>query len=365
MEMSKVTVLICGQVRHPEILELSLRAFEQMRQAGLVHSIVISSWTDDARAIVEIVQGLGMRDGIELMVANPPKMYSAGNFLPQMTLLYNGLLEVDSDAVVLKYRPDVLVDYGKLAMAIGEYVTHPQPAEMFEAKVWVPYFEASQPFCIGDVMYMGRRNDLMKLCNFDIRHDARTPIFNNPDVNISIQSGGTEIRTFMPHFLARYPVLNEYDQIWYLAGYDMPWRKKLLDFNYDSPLYWEYFGAFFHALQKNFIVGAPLYDGYIGIVREIVDHVPTVVTNQFPNTVDPTVFGSNFVEQNEAHQTFCNQQAWVDNIAAGTITDIAVVEDVLAGGIERALAYACTPDRRGRFREYRMAIEAIVAANGA
>lgn len=361
-----VTILMCGQVRHEPYFRESLRVYLHLRDQGVFDRLVISTWAgemDRFPGLKERLQGYGVE-----FVESPPLdgFATAGNYLHQTAQLYNGLLAVDSDAWVFKTRPDAVLSLNALdglfqaTMAAPPVTVEPRA---FERRVWVPYFEATQPFFISDVVFFGRRDDLLKLCNFDMVYEVNR-IFDLPDpLTLQEKVAAAETRKYLNLFALHFPILNEFKDTWQYAEYYRDTRNDVLDYNFRQKIYWEYMALYLHILHSHFLVGQPYYHGLVKLLREFEGFENRTVrgksSEHFPNCVEPSWFFENLAfRRNRAGQVFCNDSTWLANLFEGRIQD-PYLDFCLHDSLERALAYRSTPERRHAFALYKTGLRRV------
>ncbi|MFN3077554.1 MAG: hypothetical protein ABT940_11850 [Alphaproteobacteria bacterium] len=338
-----------------------------LRSYGQVDRLVISTWIGEFDPWPDLKRQL-LTKRVEIVEAEPPPEHlkTGNHFLHQMTSLYHGLMAIDSDTWVLKTRPDVVLEYGALDALFRSVEAHEErPPDIFERKVWVPRFECTQPFNICDVIYFGRRNDLLRLCNFSMFPETIIAVGEDRDQAFSGANAGAEIRTFIGPFLMKYDILHEYNRTWYTAGYYLPWRTHVLLHMINSNIYWEYIGLFLYIMRNYFLIGRPYYEEKINLVRTAsFDEQGLLLSNSCNHaihTIDTSFFLKNLnTPRNDAYQSFCNDQQWVEDIFAGRLPDHDKIEAHLMPGLERALVYRNTPERRAAFQEYQQTLVGIM-----
>lgn len=356
----RITVVLCGQVRHPWFFRKAARIYLQMLHIGMVDRFILSTWEGELAPHGDLERRL-RHYGVEIVYNKPVAGHQvSGNYMQQTKQLYNALLEVESDSWVFKTRPDVFMTFDNVEGLFRSVLDAPPPdvePKVFERRVWVPYFEATQPFFISDVAFLGRRDDLLKLCNFDMGYEVNGT-FDLPDpLELQQKAAAAETRKYLNLFALHYPILNEYKETWQYAEYYKQTRENVLNHNFSSHLYWEYVALSLYILRQFFLVGRPHYDGKLELVREVSaaegESFEFSGSNHFVNCVDSNLFYDNLrYYRNPAGQVFCNDSVWLDNLFAGRIRDPYLgyhLHECLAS----ALAYRNTPERRRAFALYK------------
>ncbi|HYD68019.1 hypothetical protein [Azospirillum sp.] len=357
----RITLLLCGQIRHPDFFRNMMGAYLHMVKTGVAHRIILSTWEDELRPLGDLEQQM-RGHGIEIVFNRPPPagFQVAGNFMQQTKQLYGGLLAADSGDWVFKTRPDVYMQLEKLPALFDAVRTAPPVAvapRVFERRVWVPYFEATEPFFISDVVFMGRRDDMLKLCNFDMGYEINETFDTDEPLELQKTAPAAEIRKYLSAFTADFPICHEIREIWQYAEYYRESRDAIIDYNFSQKIYWEYVALFLYVLNSHFLVGRPHYDGKLDIIREIKgmhgERFQHNSSNHFVNCTEPDLFFENlrFI-RNRAGQVFCNSSDWLADIFAGRIED-PYRDFILGECLDAALAYHSTPERRRAFAAYK------------
>lgn len=362
----QVTVLLCGQIREPWLFQEFMRVYILMQQAGIIDRIVLSTWKAELEQLGGTCDRL-REYGVELVANDEPVNFQvSGNYFHQTCQLYSGLQEIDSDSWVFKTRPDVFLTFDNLQNLFQSVMALPPVAaepRVFSHRIWVPYFEVTQPFFISDVVFFGKRNDLLKLCSFDSSYEALN-LFKVPNPQeLQKRAAAAETRKYLSVFVDNFPILNEFKDVWQYAEYYMTARDAVLDYNSKHQFYREYFALYLYIMNTYFAVGRPYYDGDVRIIREVTNQEGSRFNSSgsqhFVNTVDPDkFFESIFLIRNRAGQAFCNTSVWLEQVFAGKIID-PYQDFYLDQPLAAALAYRNTPQRRQAFVAYREALRQL------
>lgn len=357
---ASIAVILCGQIRDDAFFDKIIRIWIELKALGFIDQLIYSTWEGELDRFPALETRLRYY-GIEIIYGTEPKAWRVGgNYLHQTKQLYNALLAVDSGSWVFKCRPDVYVHFDSLMPLFQSVIVAPPPAadpHIFQRRIWVPYFEATQPFFLSDVVFFGLRDDLLRLCHFDVSYEVNGT-FELPDpLEIQKKAAAAETRKYLSLFAYYFPVLNEYKDVWQYAEYYLDKRSDVMDYNFAHPIYWEYMALYFYIMNSYFLIGRPYYDNRIEIVREITPASENSFfssgANHFVNCIEDDIFYENLrYLRNRAGQVFCNTSVWLDNVFTGRISD-PYLDFCLWTPLKAARAYRCTPERRHAFRLYK------------
>ena len=97
-DTKKISVVITGLIRSPELFSRSL---DSLRGLARVGDIVLSTWDTEAQENATILAEFQHKQGLKIIAVPEPDKWS-GNLLSQMKSLYVGLNQVPAGSYVLK-----------------------------------------------------------------------------------------------------------------------------------------------------------------------------------------------------------------------------------------------------------------------
>lgn len=357
--MSALHVAFCGQIRTPQLFELSLRQIAGMIDSGQVAGAVIATWVGEFDVHASLFDRL-QHPKIQVVRVNPPSGVTVPHsYFHQMTLLYSALRVLPTDALVLKTRPDVMFNLEALPALARHVLDAPPPPRdpfIFERRVWVPQFEATSPFCVNDLLFLATRHDAMQLCNFDVSFELNNFFLDRPDQRLPEVPASAEIRRYSYPFSRHLPILEEYNEILHMTYGAQPNRIGVIGYNLSQDIYWSYMALYFWALKNYFLVGRPYYTGKVILVREehrSGESFAVAGADHFANSIDPSVFLKNYRQHCDAlGMLYCGTQEWIDTLFSGTMADPSA-KSLILDRIEAARTFSPSPGRRALFRRYR------------
>ncbi|WP_042697181.1 hypothetical protein [Azospirillum sp. B506] len=365
--MTPLHIAFCGQVRTPQLFEMSLRQVANLIERGLVAGAVIATWNSEITAHTALFERL-QHPGIQVIGLNPPSSVTVPHsYFHQMTLLYGALRVLPTDALVLKTRPDILFDLEALPTLAERLLNAPPPPHdpfIFKRRVWVPQFEATSPFYVNDLLFLATRHDAMQLCNFDMSFELNNFFLDRPDQRLPDTPSSAEIRRYSYPFSRHFPLLEEYGNVIHMTYGGQPNRFSVLQHNISSKIYWQYVSLYMWILHNYFLIGRPHYEGRVTLVREeqlLGEKFSISGVNHYINMTDPTVFLDNYRKRCDGFGLlYCGSQEWTEAIFSGTMTDPSA-RALILDQVEAARAFSPSPERLELFRRYRAG---LIAAAG-
>lgn len=205
-------IVLCGIVRDFDEFSSVLQYCIELKRNGKVDGIVFSTWLGhldkivNLRALLEIL-------GIVIVESSEPiknerfnPNYKGNVFLQHKAFLY-GLRALPDDAYVLKLRTDKVMKFvnkldrfifeKEIDIILGRYRAFPV---VFKEKIFIDIACLNYFFFIIDIMFIGRKSDLLKLINFDGIYDV---IYYGSKIP-------AEMRWFSMPFIRSFCIFDEY-----------------------------------------------------------------------------------------------------------------------------------------------------------
>jgi tetratricopeptide (TPR) repeat protein/SAM-dependent methyltransferase len=301
-----IDVLFCGLARTPELLLRSVTELAALRQRQLVDRIVFSTWKGQIDSHADLRRSLAACR-VELVESEEPQ-YQGTSVFHQMRALELGLDHLDGSRPVFKTRADVYVRPEFLEkLAADTHYLEPERCDdhaVFQKKIWVPWFEITKPFYMGDECFFGASGDLRKLVNYDVSYD----------VKYDLDAGRGHIRRFIHPFLSHFPVLADYLRSGAKTQHNTSERFETLRRNMNSPAFWDYLAVYYRILKRYFRVESDYVSAQIVFRKWSRPEV----------TIDADRFDENFtVEKSwngERGQIYAYNERWLDGVLNRRVT---------------------------------------------
>lgn len=262
--MRKNDILICGMILinkktpSPEILIKSIKDFVALRNKGKIQNIIYSTWIGEIDKFEKLREFLE-KNNVKLVESREPKNYTTGfenvrhagpgNIWCQTKLLDLGLREIDNNSYVLKTRPDIYIKPKFLVRLFSdktaEHLEIPKNVNhIFTKKIWIPWFEITMPFHIGDECFFGLCKDLKKLMHYDASYFVLDKIYWAP----------AHAMRFIHPFQKSFPLLKIYLKyapdisIWTCE------RFKVLEASLQENVYLDILAIYYYILKNYFFI---------------------------------------------------------------------------------------------------------------
>ena len=262
MARSAVAVVV-GFTRRPGLLSKSFETLRNLRRARVLDRILyvtwdrpdLDEWVADAEAMREVdvvripepkVQGLGYQK---------KHFYQTRNIVSALEMI------PDDDTLVLKIRPDQVVDANFLAQKILSFdyccapsqlrkrIIQQMPRSPFRMKVWTPWADSNQPFFMEDGIFAALREDAMKLLT-----PASDEIVRKFGDERSLWI--TNVARYIEPFRADYPIFERYLQVFHQFVQNDAIRAQQLNATVMDPFFWHLAVANAWILADNFHIDA-------------------------------------------------------------------------------------------------------------
>lgn len=239
------TAIVTGFTAHEPLMRRSFAPLLSLRRAGVIDRILYVTW--DTSANDAYVAPAREWPEVELVRVPEPKVrggtHRAGFVYQSRNITAALNLVEDPQELVLKTRPDFLFDEAFLANKIASFdrwriapdFSHHIPVAMppspYQARIWVPWADASAPFYFEDATFMGLASDLAKLVD-PLADELVMYCGDYESINVA-----HVIRHIVP-FLTDYPIFQRYVRDFHLFRIDLDYRHKLSPLAANDPFFW-------------------------------------------------------------------------------------------------------------------------------
>ena len=324
-----VSCIIVGLIRSDALIEQSLRTLNRLRAEGLVSRIVISTWNEELRDNPSVSLFANKYNCDLVSRPDPGTGHGPGSELtssmaPQTLGLRQALMAVDDDDMVLKMRPDVVLNEAFLRNLLISSQTasfDAAPGGPFKKKIWVPWADLIYPFLIADEMFLGRCGDLKRLAtDFYLQYSAGKAVHPHAET--------CHILRYLAPFESG--VFADFFKNWVYLQYELPvieggWTE-YFTVKFRTPIWWVMIAKYASILCDNFIIdgGRP---GDIVFYRKSGDRTnrsaPREICHFYPGTMIPVAIKPNTFLENitsiRSRVLILNDMEWLKNIRYGNI----------------------------------------------
>jgi hypothetical protein len=174
--LKKINILLTGLVRDKVKFEYVVNEIAKLKNEGLLHRVVWSTWKSEIkenRDSVKLLKSIGA----EIISLKEPNIKMTGHIIHQMKTFYFGLSLFQDSDYVLKIRADLSNFSMERMIALSEkYFSNNSILEndwpnIFSRKIMIEGGFLYLPFYLNDITFLGQVSDLKKLTNMDLRYD--------------------------------------------------------------------------------------------------------------------------------------------------------------------------------------------------
>ncbi len=224
-----VWAIILGNFRQEFELYTTIAYLCELREHSVIDGILLSTWIGEADKI-DGFRGKLHTLGVELVETSPLDEntgYTSLNYLRQSTQMKSALAALPANALVLKCRSDFSnfdlnrIDGLQKELHLRDIDSFGALDTGFEKKVQVLRYGVTSPFTFHDVTYIGRKEELRKICTLD---------------NSLLSVGSVmwvDIWLFAPYFASRFPIIEDFFR--YIENDE--YRGLMMQLNHDKAFY--------------------------------------------------------------------------------------------------------------------------------
>lgn len=261
--MRPVVVIVTGFTKNATILERSLAPLRALKRADIVQRVLYVTWDkSDIDAFVEPVRAMAE---IELVRLPEPAVSGTACYRGtayQIANLEKALALVpEEDALIVKLRPDFIVDETFLKSKIADFDRLCAPSELarefgvamppspFAAKIWIPWADANLPLHFEDAALMGLKPDIQRFADRSALRFLGSPLLS--DIRYAWL---VHVARYATVFLSSYPLFENYVKKFRYQVNDVRYRAVMMPAAVQEPFFWRLVAANAWILAANFHV---------------------------------------------------------------------------------------------------------------
>lgn len=338
-----VSCIIVGLIRSDALIEQSLRMLDRLRSEGLIARIVISTWNEELRdnpsvSIFANTYNCDVVSRPDPGTGHGPGSELTSSMAPQTLGLRQALMTMNDDDIVLKIRPDVVLNETFLRnLLISSQTTafDAAPGSPFQKRIWVPWADLIYPFLIADEVFLGRCGDLKLLAtDYYLQYSAGRAAHRHAET--------CHVLRYVAPFESG--VFADFFKNWVYLQYELPvleggWTE-YFTVKFRTPMWWVMIAKYASILCDNFLIagGRP---GDIVFYRRSGDRsnrsAPREICHFYPGTMIPFPIRPNAFIENitsiRARVLILNDMEWLKNLRYGNIQSDAQYEGLFLPAI--------------------------------
>jgi hypothetical protein len=256
-----VVALVVGFTKRAGLLQKSFATLRRLKQAQVIDRILYVTW-DRPDLDAWVADAVAMPE-VELVRIPEPALtgqhYHKKHFYQTHNIAAALSLVPDDDTLIVKLRPDQVVDETFLASKIRDFDRCCAPSRLaarfdaamprspFKRKIWIPWADANQPFFFEDGLFAALRCDAVKLVT-----PASDEIVRRYGDGRSTWI--TNVARYIAPFLSDYPIFERYLGAFHCFMQDNNYRYEMLSQIAGTAFFWNLAIANAWILANNFHV---------------------------------------------------------------------------------------------------------------
>lgn len=198
-------VLFLGLPRMKNRFKTSVSEMRELKTSGVIDDILFVTWRNRMEKEDELIKYLDSA-GVEIVLKKESPVGGNGNFWHQSRALDYGLREISSKSRVLKTRTDVHIEKDFVRDLFNKGVNKKfDKSGIFAERIWSPSFKIGYPFYMNDICFFGRKMDIKKLVNYDVRYGNG----ETDDHIFYIPTGRSEVARFIHPYVRQFSFLEQ------------------------------------------------------------------------------------------------------------------------------------------------------------
>jgi hypothetical protein len=168
----------------------------KLKKEKKVNQIILSIWEN--QILPKEVIFFFKKNNVEIL-RNKTKKFSC-SFKYQSYLLKNGLRKIKNKRIlIVKLRNDIHFELSQISKLSKLNFKTENKIKLLTHKIWVPYFEITKPFYLGDEIFVTNYRNLGKITSFNKYYG-----------NSFFDTGQTHINWFLGLFIKKFSIFNTY-----------------------------------------------------------------------------------------------------------------------------------------------------------
>ena len=168
----------------------------KLKKEKKINQIILSIWKNQ-KLSKKIIFFLN-KNNIDVIINNNKRFISS--FKYQSYLLKSGLKNIkDKNILIIKTRNDINFELSQISkLSKLDFRTYNKKS-LLSHKVWVPYFEITKPFYLGDEIFVTNYTNLKKITSFNKYYG-----------NSFFDTGQTHINWYLGLFIKKFSIFDSY-----------------------------------------------------------------------------------------------------------------------------------------------------------
>lgn len=246
MNNQKMNFVLTGQLKNKNTL---LRTIFNLRKCSFINEIILSTWSEEIDNNKNLFSFLGQQN-IKIVAEKSPEFDIP--YFYQIKSFENAINAIDDKSLkIFKSRTDLFISQKNIKKIINlDYKLSTK--SIFSEKIWVPFFEISKPFYIGDECFYASYKDSKLLINYETKYD-----------DWDIGPGRTHVRRFLNPYIDKFDKIEKYQERFSKTNHGGELRFKTLKILLENEDFLDYLFFYYIVILNDFRVGLKGLNSYI------------------------------------------------------------------------------------------------------
>lgn len=250
----------------------------KLKKEKKINQIILSIWKNQilSKKIVFFL----IKNNVNI-IRNNSKVFKC-SFKYQSYLLKNGLKKIKNKRIlIIKLRTDINFELSQISKLSKLDFKINNKKNLLSCKIWVPYFEITKPFYIGDEVFITNYGNLIKITSFNKYYG-----------NAFFDTGQTHINWYLGLFIKKFNIFDIYVKYFGKSYHFNNIRFYHLTKLINNQKYLKILLQYYKILDKYFIVGSNLKKNF-SLNRKTINFSNQNFMINFQNKTINNVFSIN------------------------------------------------------------------------
>lgn len=246
MNNQKINFVLTGQLKNKKNL---LKTIFNLKNCSFINEIILSTWSEEINNNKNLFSFLAQQK-IKIVSENSPEFDIP--YFYQVKSFENAINAIDDKTLkIFKSRTDLFISKKTIKKIIDlDYKLSNK--SIFSERIWIPFFEISKPFYIGDECFYTSNKDSRLLINYETKYDKW-----------DIGSGRSHVRRFLNPYIEKFDKIEKYQEQFSKTNHGSELRFQTLKNLLSNKDFLEYLFFYYMVILNDFRVGLEGQTSYI------------------------------------------------------------------------------------------------------
>jgi hypothetical protein len=246
MNNQNINFVLTGQIKNKNNL---LRTIFNLKKCSFINEIILSTWSEEIDRNKRLFSFLE-RQKIKIVTEKSPDFDIP--YFYQVKSFENAINAIDDNTLkIFKSRTDLFISqkYIKKIINLDYKLT---TKSIFSEKIWIPFFEISKPFYIGDECFYASYKDSKLLINYETKYDKW-----------DIGPGRSHVRRFLNPYIEKLDKIEKFQALFSKTNHGSELRFQTLKILLNNKDFLDYLFFYYMIILNDFRVGLEGLKSYI------------------------------------------------------------------------------------------------------